>query len=127
MNEILSFEPLRAFVDAMREELQQYGEMLARLDDLDHGKVRNASSEGLMQAVKKQAKVIQATCSRRAEIERQLVFCLGLPAAVDPADVVKFVPPTYQPLVKALMDENNELPRRIQQRADPGDEGSVLL
>ena len=127
MNEISTSESLTDFVTAMRDELQQYGEMLARLDDLENTKIRGPFQEGLTTAVHNQAIVIQATRRHRVEIEGQLANHLGLPADVSLAEIVDSVPWSYQPLVQALMDENNELPLRIQRRACQGDQCSNPL
>jgi hypothetical protein len=67
-------EPLEDFVEVLRQELQQYGEMLARFDDLDEIKRRGARPAMVVEAVEDQAKIIRATRRLRIEVERRLAL-----------------------------------------------------
>jgi hypothetical protein len=121
MNEISNDKPFNDFLAAMREELQQYGEMLARFDDIDRLRICGSAQDQLTNAVLDQAKVIQNTRRQRTKIESTLAHRLGVPSEGRVEELVNFVPPIYQPLVQALTNENNDLPVRIRQRAFQSD------
>ncbi len=110
---------IEELISALREELQQYGEMLARLDS-HQGLVMHRQTENLLQSVadiESQGAVIQEARRlrelRRAELARALGFADDAPfSKIAPA-----LPEDYRPLVGALVEENNELLVRIQQRS----------
>jgi flagellar biosynthesis/type III secretory pathway chaperone len=112
-------DSIQQLINALREELQQYGEMLALLDRQQQLIVIRAGAEvfqsvGLIQA---QAAVIMGARVRREECRRQTAKELGGPEGTLFADLIPLLPAEYRPLVKALVDENNELLVRVQQRA----------
>lgn len=99
----------------MREEMKQYGEMLARFDDLNKSKdtvIRHDRSK----AVQAQIEVIRAIRRRRREFERQLAGRFGLPNGSTFAQIIELVPPEYCLMIEALREETSALPKRIQQR-----------
>jgi flagellar biosynthesis/type III secretory pathway chaperone len=110
---------LPKLIEALREELEQYGEMLARLD-YQQQLVMHRQTDDLFQSVtdiNAQAGVITAARNEREQIQRQIVRLLNLPETAGFADIVPLLPPDYRPLVEALVQENNELLIRVQQRA----------
>ena len=112
-------EPINDIISALRDELQQYGGLLALLDRQQTLVIARESDE-LFQSVsdiQSQARVVQQT---RAEREgRQRALARGLAVAEDSAfaALIALLPPDYQPLVEALVHENNDLMRRVQKRA----------
>lgn len=112
-------ESIQQLIAALREELQQYGEMLARLDRQQQFIAIRAGAEvfqtvGLIQA---QATAILGARTRREECRRQAAKNLGRPGDTLFVDLIPLLPAEYRPLVKALVEENNELLVRVQQRA----------
>jgi flagellar biosynthesis/type III secretory pathway chaperone len=112
-------ELLQHLIEALREELKEYGEMLALLDQQQQ-MVMHRRPQDLLQCVaatNAQAETIAA--ARREREQRQRRICLQLELAEDApfAVLVLQLPPEYRPLVQALVQENNELLVRIQQRA----------
>lgn len=112
-------EALEKLIQALREELQQYGEMLARLDQQQEHVTRRAS-EDLLQSTSeievhsqtmKQARQARVDC--QAEVAREL----GLESDATFAQIVPKLPGQYRPLVVALVQENNESLGRIHQRS----------
>jgi flagellar biosynthesis/type III secretory pathway chaperone len=106
-------------IGALREELQQYGEMLARLDDQQELVMRRAAGavlETVPQVQSQSAVVNQARESRFASM-KALCHTLRLPAEATFKDLLPKVPADYRPLLEALVQENNELLQRIHQRA----------
>ena len=111
-----SIEPLIA---ALREELQHYGEMLALLDrQQEQVKARSAGeifqSISLIQA---QAAAIQAARQHREQCRAATARACRLPDHAPFTDLIPLLPPDYRPLLRALVDENNQLLGRVRQRA----------
>ena len=112
-------EPLNELIEALREELRQYGEMLARLDDHQEQILRRAADDVLTSAdaVQHQGQIVLQTRHARETVQTQLArqFSLGETASL--SELIPLTPEEYRPLVRALMDENNALLVRVQQRA----------
>ena len=112
-------QKLEELIDALREELQQYGEMLARLD-YHQDIVTRRQTENLLQSVsdiEAQGLVIQNARQQREICQRDLARAGHLPEDASIADLSPLMPGDYRPLVAALVQENNELLVRIQQRS----------
>jgi hypothetical protein len=112
-------EALEKLIDALREELQQYGEMLARLDQQQEYVTRRAS-EDLLQTtaeIEVQSQTMQQV--RRLRAESLAVVARSLDCASDAtfAEIIPQLPVNYRPLVTALVQENNESLGRIHQRS----------
>ena len=112
-------DSLNDLIEALREELRQYGEMLARLDYHQEQIMRRAAGEVLTSAdaVQEQGRTMQECRQGRVAMQVQLARALNLPEEASFADIVPSLPADYQPLVRALVDENNALLLRVQQRA----------
>jgi len=114
MNQLLS-----NLVEALREELKQYGELLAQLDHQQHLVVQRQPRD-LLQSVggiNAQADTVKAARHEREQHQRHVALYLKLGEAAPFAEIVPLLPQHYQPLVQALVQENNELLVRVQQRA----------
>lgn len=112
-------EFVEKLIGALREELQQYGEMLARLDDQQQHVFRRAA-EAAMQSVpliQSQSSVLNQARESRFTAMKLLCGNLRLPENASFKEVVPQLPTNYRPLVEALVNENNELLQRIHQRA----------
>jgi flagellar biosynthesis/type III secretory pathway chaperone len=113
MNDLLA-----KLIDALREELTQYGEMLALLDHQQKW-VMERNTRDVLQSVadlNAQTAVIAATRSQRELRQRDLARILNLPDTTIFGVIVPLLPADYRPLVQALVQENNELLVRVQQR-----------
>lgn len=112
-------EPLSNLIEALREELKQYGEMLALLDQQQqlvmHQQAANLSDN--INCVNAQAGVIAAARQEREQRQRHLARLLELPETSGFTALIPLLPADYRPLVDALVCENNELLDRVQQRA----------
>ena len=106
-------------IDSLREELKQYGEMLARLDHQQAVVMRRRTDDLLpsVETVNGQAAVIAAARGEREQRQRHLARHLHLPETAGLTEILPLLPPDYRPLVQALVKENNELLTRVQQRA----------
>lgn len=110
---------LPSLIDAMREELKQYGEMLARLDHQQNLVMRRQTEDLLstVTSINTQAETIAAVRFEREQRQRQIARHLNLAEAASFAEIIPLLPADYRPLAEALVQENNELLVRIQQRA----------
>jgi flagellar biosynthesis/type III secretory pathway chaperone len=111
-----SIEPL---VTALREELQQYGEMLALLDRQQE-QVKARSAEQIFQSIsliQAQAAAIQSARTHREKCRRAAAQDCHRPESAPFVDLIPLLPPDYRPLVGALVEENNQLLTRVRQRA----------
>ena len=112
-------EPLQNLIEALREELKQYGEMLALLDHQQELVMQRRRDELLpsVAAINTQAEAIQAARQEREQRHRRLGELLELGEGASFAELRKHLPPEYRPLVDALVQENKELLGRVQKRA----------
>jgi flagellar biosynthesis/type III secretory pathway chaperone len=113
-------EPLQNLVEALREELKEYGEMLALLDQQQDKVMHRQSGEELLRCVtdiNTQAGTIAAARYEREQHRRHIALKLALPEDAPFATMLPKMPSEYRPLVQALVQENNELLVRVQQRA----------
>ncbi|MFO1497064.1 MAG: flagellar protein FlgN [Verrucomicrobiota bacterium] len=112
-------EKLQDLISALREELQQYGEMLARLD-CHQDLVMRRQTDNLLQSIAEietQGGIIQTGRQQREKCQRALAQFLGLSEHATFAVMIPKLPEEYRPLLQALVQENNELLVRIQQRS----------
>ncbi len=112
-------ESIKNLVGALREELQEYGEMLALLDRQQQLIMARAADEVFqtISVIQAQGAAIQNARGQREVRRRSTAEILGRDEAVTFSELIPLLPPDYRPLVKALVDENNELLVRVQQRA----------
>ena len=112
-------ESLQKLIHALREELQHYGELLARLDHQQELVVRRAPQDLLQSTadIEAQCQVIYDARRERFERQREVSQRLQLEAEAEFAEIIPLLPQDYRPLVSALVQENNELLIRVQQRS----------
>ncbi len=110
---------LNDLVGALREELQQYGEMLARFDDAEACLPLDIPAGALRQeaALQDQEQAVKLALAQREHAQGRLARYLGLPDERNLAEIIPLLPSEHQPLVRALMEENRELSLRVRQRA----------
>ncbi len=110
---------LDSFIHHLREELTQYGEMLALLDQQQDAVVRCQAAliHEVVSAIDTQTQTIQMARDARAEARRTLARHYSLPEHSSLNTLVGVLPPDYRPLLDALVQENHHLLARVQQRA----------
>jgi hypothetical protein len=103
--------PLQQLIDALREELQQCGEMLAQLDEWP----RLASIHPPGAAWPGQPRVDALLAARQARefSWQQMAWAAQKPQAVSLGELIPNLPEDHQPLIGALMEENEALWRRV--------------
>ena len=109
---------LDTLIEALRDELKQYGEMLALLDQQQEFVLSHAVDEVLstVSAVNQQSGAVQAARRHREQCQQALAAAFQQPRPAAFAEIIPLLPEDYRPLVQALVDENNELLLRIQRR-----------
>jgi flagellar biosynthesis/type III secretory pathway chaperone len=106
---------LERLIQLLREELQQYGEMLALLDQQQEYIITRAADEVLqtVAAIQAQSRAIELARARRDECRNELIQNLSQPEDIEFAQLLPLLPASYRPLVDALVKENNELLSRV--------------
>jgi len=106
-------------ISALREELKNYGEMLVLLDRQQSSIMTRASHDVFqsISVIKAQSDAIQQARAAREECRRALAQAAAQAPDVSFADLIATLPAEYQPLLTALVDENNQLLIRVRQRA----------
>jgi hypothetical protein len=104
-------EILESLINALRDELQQYGEMLALLDQQQESVMSRATDQVLAgsAAIQAQSRVIHLARERRESYRRQLAEAVDKPAGTPFAELLPALPENYRPLLGALV--------RVHQRA----------
>ena len=112
-------EKIQKLVNALRDELTEYGEMLALLDRQQHSVIERAADDVFQSIgfIQRQGSTISQTRAHREECARAVAEDLCHQSDAGFAVLIPLMPAPYRPLVKALVDENNELLIRVQQRA----------
>ncbi len=110
---------IKLMIDALRDELQNYGEMLALLDRQQEYLISRAASEVFqsISLIKAQGGAIVQARDRREECRRALAEDWRQPQESSFTALIPLLPADYQPLLQALVDENNELLSRVRRRA----------
>jgi hypothetical protein len=110
---------LDALIEALRDELQEYGEMLALLDQEQEWILSRAPAD-LLQCVgqiQEQTRIMQAARAQRENSHSALSEALHLDAQSSFEALIPALPEEFRPLVGALTQENNQLLLRIQRRS----------
>ncbi len=110
---------LQNLIAALRSELHEYGEMLARLDEQQELVMRR-EADGILQSVatiQDQGVAIQRAREIREVRQNEFAQKIGLASGAEFSQIIPRMPEDYRPLVDALVQENNSLLMRIQQRA----------
>jgi len=112
-------ESLNSLIESLRDELKNYGEMLALLDRQQEFLIIRAANEVThsITLAREQGSAIEEARQRREVSFRQVAEKAGQPGITSFVELIPLLPTDYQPLVKALTDENNELLLRVRLRA----------
>jgi hypothetical protein len=112
-------EALEHLIDALRQELQHYGELL-RLLDCQRQFMMVRAPEEVFQSIapiQTQGATIRNARAHREHCQRDIARLVLQPDNADFPILIPFVIPDYRPLIQALVDENNELLYRVRRRA----------
>ena len=112
-------ETIANLVSALRQELEQYGEMLTLLERQQQQIGARCADEVYQSigSVKRQGLAIQKARTHREECRAQLAQALHRTRESSFAELISLLPADCQPLLCALVRENNVLLARVRQRA----------
>jgi len=106
--------PLQQLIDALRLELQQYGELLAQFDEPRLTRQYVQPDDGW--DLEAQAEALLFARQSRERWQLQLAWAAQRPEAASFDELIPILPKNYRPLVSALVAENESLWQRIGQR-----------
>jgi len=106
--------PLQQLIEALREELQQCGEMLAQLDE--PARMASVNPTGAAWPGMPRADALLAAREAREFSRQQMAWAAQKPQAVSLGELIPNLPQDHQPLVGALVQENEALWRRVYDR-----------
>ena len=111
---------LEQVIEALRNELQQYGEMLALLEAQHHAVAHRESGSVLtsIAAVEAQSRAMSDARQARETQQRQLAWAVSQPGNVTFQELLPLLPGDYRPLISALVQEINHLLGRVRQLAE---------
>jgi hypothetical protein len=106
---------LESLISALREELEQHGEMLARLEKQRQHAIGRTADDMLRATVEieRQSQAVQGARRRRLIAQMKVAQHLSLPETARMADLLPLLPENYRPLMEALVQENGESLQRI--------------
>src|ERR1700722_9133444 len=102
-------QTIQSLINALRGELEQYGEMLALLDRQRQYVTARAAEEVFQSIglIKSQGVAIQNAREHREKCRAETARELLRADETTFADLIPLLPADYQPLLKALVEENN--------------------
>jgi flagellar biosynthesis/type III secretory pathway chaperone len=109
-------EPLNNLIAALREEMTQYGELLALMQEQQELIISRSANELLINLhdVNQQVEKISTHREQREAARRALVQSVGGTEDTTFKQMTALLPEEYQPLLNALVEEINQLLQRIQ-------------
>lgn len=110
---------IQELVEALRDELKNYGQMLVLLDRQQESLLTRAANEVAQSIsfIQTQGEAINEARQRREDCRRAVADGIGEPDTTTFKELIPLLPSDYQPLLKALVDENNELLFQVRRRA----------
>lgn len=111
-------ELIEQLIEDLRNELKEYGEMLALLDEQQEH-LMSRRVDGVLDSVERinsQTLVLQQVRATREESQRLLAQATADPGCTGILVLVQYLPEDYGPLIQTLVAENNHLLLRVQQR-----------
>ena len=109
-------EYLNNLIAALREEMTQYGELLALMQEQQELIINRSANELLINLhdVNQQVEKISTHREQREGARRALVQSVGGTEDTTFKQMTALLPEEYQPLLNALVEEINQLLQRIQ-------------
>ena len=109
-------EELNNLITALREELTQYGEVLALMQEQQELIINRAANELLinLNTVNSQMEQVALARQQRELARQQLVASLGGTEETTFRQMTEMLPPEVQPLVDALVQEINQILKNVQ-------------
>ena len=98
--------------------MKEYGELLALLDQQQGMIVQRASEDllGCVARIEIESETLRELRAQRERLRGCLAIEMGCPPEAPFSEMLPRIPESYRGLVSALVDENNQLLFRVQQR-----------
>ena len=109
-------EELNNLITALRDELTQYGEVLALMQEQQQFIIKRSANELLsnLNEVNEQMEKVAAARNHRDACRQALFPTLGATEETTFRQMTGMLPTEVQPLLKAMVEEINQLLKRIQ-------------
>ena len=109
-------EELNSLITALREQLTQYGEVLALMQEQQQFIINRSANELLLNlnVVNEQMEKVSVARNHREACRRALVATLNATEETTFYQMTEMLPSEVQPLLKALVEEINQLLQHIQ-------------
>jgi flagellar biosynthesis/type III secretory pathway chaperone len=106
-------------IETLRDELHQYGEMLALLDQQQEHVMARAADEVMrsVSSINQHMEVIQRARQARETCQKEVAQVLQRPEESTFVNLVPLLPEKFQGAVVSLVRENNTLLERVHRRA----------
>jgi flagellar biosynthesis/type III secretory pathway chaperone len=116
---IFDHGPHEQFIDSLRAELQEYGELLQLFDEQQNAILARDPDTVLLtdQRVEAQLQLVRANCKERESLASQLAASAHPPVNTSLMELLPLFRPPMRPLVEALALEVNQLITRARRRA----------
>ena len=108
-------DQIELLVERLRDELKQYGELMALLDRQQE-LVLQRDADGIQataEQIDQQSIVLEDLKSIRQQVQEDLAQVLGMPSVTTIEELLPHMPEAYRPLIKALVEDNNFSIQRI--------------
>jgi hypothetical protein len=111
---------LEQAIEALRNELQQYGEMLALLEAQQELVTHREPGSILtsIASLEAQSAAIESARRKREIVQRQLAWALSHPEGATLQQLLPALPDPYRPLILAFVQEINALLQRVRECAE---------
>jgi flagellar biosynthesis/type III secretory pathway chaperone len=112
-------EHLPALLEALKEELQEYGEMLALLEQQQAAAIQHTPEEVLRGAVSIQVQMarLKMAQEKRTSCQSNVAVALGKTGQCDFVELIPMLPETHGVAVETLVRENRQLLLKVQKKA----------
>lgn len=108
-------DQIELLVERLRDELKQYGELMALLDRQQE-LVLQRDADGIQataEQIDQQSVVLEEFKSIRQQVQGELAQAMGLTSVKTIEGLIPHMPDAYRPLIKALVEDNNFSIQRI--------------
>ena len=102
-------------IESLREEMTQYGELLALMQEQQALILSQQSRELLANSNEVNGQMVNIKTARQAREKARVVLArhLGAPQETTIRQITDYLPEEYRPLLAALVDEINALPQNV--------------
>ena len=106
---------INRLIESLREEMTQYGELLALMQEQQALILSQQPRELLVNSNEVNGQMVNIKTARQAREKAQVALAthLGAPQETTIRQITGYLPEEYRPLLAALVDEINALPQNV--------------